>query len=49
MVMKADASESWHGEPLPQHEVVGVDANGHAGRCGEADRGGGVWDGDDHP
>jgi hypothetical protein len=31
MVIKAEAGESWHGEPLPQHEVVGIEANGHAG------------------
>jgi hypothetical protein len=31
MAMKADAGESRHGEPLPQHEVVDVEANGDGG------------------
>jgi hypothetical protein len=42
MAMKAGPSESRHGEPLLQHEVVGVEANGDVGRCREAKRGGGV-------
>jgi hypothetical protein len=28
--MKAGAGEGGHGEPLPQHEVVGIEANGDA-------------------
>jgi hypothetical protein len=47
MAMKADAGEGGHCQPLPQHEVVGVEANGEVGRCGEADGGGGVGDRDD--
>jgi hypothetical protein len=34
--MKGGASESGHGEPPPQHEVMGVEANGDRGRHGEA-------------
>jgi hypothetical protein len=42
-------TEEPNGEPLPQYEVVGVEANRDAGRCGEADGGGGVGDGEDRP
>jgi hypothetical protein len=49
MAMKAGTGEGGYGEPRPQHEVVGVEANGDARRCGEADGGGGVGDGDDRP
>jgi hypothetical protein len=48
MAMKDGVGESGHGEPLPQHEVVGVEANRDAGRCGDANRGS-VGDRDDRP